>query len=81
MTEPESAPSIFAQLLQPGSSLNPSFLAIVDASFSLLAVILLSLVYVTAGNPHVFALLGIEIALWASVKWYGFSITCLGLVH
>jgi len=56
-------------ILAPGSSLNPTFLLVVDGVLALLALTLLSLVVVTSGNVHVIALLFIELALWASIKW------------
>ncbi|EAU84594.1 hypothetical protein CC1G_00113 [Coprinopsis cinerea okayama7 len=62
--------SFFNNILKPGSSLQPTFLAIVDGAFAVLLVILLSLAFLTSGNPHIFALIFIELALWASVKWF-----------
>lgn len=61
--------SFFDNILKPGSSLNPTFLLIVDGAFTLLLGVFLVLVFLTAGNIHIFALMGIELALWASVKW------------
>jgi hypothetical protein len=61
--------SFFSDILKPGSSLNPTFLLILDGAFTLLLLVLLSLAYLTAGNFHIFALTLIELALWASVKW------------
>lgn len=66
----ESEESFFSNLLKPGSSLNPTFLAILDGAFACLFCVLLGLAYLTSGNPHMFALMGIELGLWASVKWY-----------
>jgi hypothetical protein len=54
----------FANILAPGSSLNPTFLLVVDGVLALLALTLLSLVVVTGGNVHLIALLFIELALW-----------------
>lgn len=59
-----------ASILQPGSSLNPIFLNILDGAFTALFIVFLILAYATAGNFHIFALMFIELALWASVKWY-----------
>jgi hypothetical protein len=59
----------FSNILAPGSSLNPTFLLVVDGVLALLALILLSFVIVTGGNLHLVALLFIELALWASIKW------------
>jgi hypothetical protein len=61
--------SFIATILQPGSSLNPTFLAILDGAFASLFLVLLVLALLTSGNLHVFVLLGIELSLWASVKW------------
>ncbi|KII95382.1 hypothetical protein PLICRDRAFT_34231 [Plicaturopsis crispa FD-325 SS-3] len=59
-----------ADILTPGSSLNPTFLLIVDGVFAFLLLVLLSLLALTWGNLHFFALIAIELALWASVKWF-----------
>ena len=63
-------PPILDVLLTPGSSLHPTFLLAVDGAFALLLVVLVSLAIATRGNVHLFALIGIEGALWASIKWY-----------
>lgn len=64
-----SRESFVANILKPGSSLNPTFLAILDGAFVSLFVVLLALAFLSSGSIHVFALLGIELCLWASVKW------------
>ncbi|KAJ7283889.1 hypothetical protein C8J57DRAFT_1293881 [Mycena rebaudengoi] len=64
------ADDFFSNILTPGSSLDPRLLFILDAVFASLLFILLSLAYVTSWNPHFFALIAIELALWASVKWF-----------
>lgn len=56
-------------ILTPGSSLNPTFLFIVDAALGLLLVVLLSLFILTRGNLHLLFLMVIECCLWASIKW------------
>jgi uncharacterized membrane protein len=61
--------SFFANILEPGSSLNPTFLLIVDGVFTFLFLVFIALAFMTAGNIHILALMGIELALWASVKW------------
>ncbi|KAF8076186.1 hypothetical protein FPV67DRAFT_1664480 [Lyophyllum atratum] len=66
----EDASSFFANILKPGSSLHPTFLAILDAVFAFLFLVFIALAFVTSGNPHIFALMVIELALWASVKWF-----------
>src|ERR1700731_4067401 len=63
-----SASSFLEEILAPGSSLHPKFLFALDVAFSALFVVLLTLVYLTR-NWHVMALLGIEVGLWATVKW------------
>lgn len=65
----ESAP-LLSVILQPGSSLHPTFLLILDIVLGFLAVLLALLLYLTSGNLHFAGLLGIELALWASIKWY-----------
>jgi uncharacterized membrane protein len=62
-------PSFFANILTPGSSLHPTFLLILDSAFGLLLVVLIALAFLTKGNIHIFALMGVEIILWGSVKW------------
>jgi ER protein Pkr1 len=60
-----------SNILAPGSSLNPTFLLVVDGVLALLALTLVSLVIATGGNVHLIALLVIELALWVSIKWWG----------
>ncbi|GLB33606.1 putative ER protein Pkr1 [Lyophyllum shimeji] len=62
--------SFFGDILKPGSSLNPTFLAILDAAFVALFLVFVGLAFATSGNFHIFALMAIELALWASVKWF-----------
>ncbi|KLO18080.1 hypothetical protein SCHPADRAFT_936539 [Schizopora paradoxa] len=62
--------SFFATLLTPGSSLHPTFLLILDVAFAFLLGIFLALVWLTSGSIHIFVLIGIELCLWASVKWF-----------
>lgn len=61
--------SFVSQILTPGSSLHPTFLLILDLSFAALLVVLVFLLFLTSGNVHFIGLIGIELALWASVKW------------
>ncbi|KAF9076382.1 ER protein Pkr1-domain-containing protein [Rhodocollybia butyracea] len=65
---------LFSNILTPGSSLHPTFLLILDAIFATLLVVLLGLVYATAFNFHLIALTVIELALWASVKWFVYEL-------
>ncbi|KAJ2990129.1 hypothetical protein NUW54_g8568 [Trametes sanguinea] len=60
----------FSNILTPGSSLNPTFLLILDGAFGLLLVVLLSLFVITHWNIHLLFLMVIEGCLWASVKWF-----------
>lgn len=62
--------TFFSFVLKPGSSLHPSFLLAVDCAFAVLFLVFAWSVYLTNGNVHFFVLMAIEIALWASVKWY-----------
>jgi len=62
--------SALTGILAPGSSLHPKFLAVLDGAFASLFVILILLAFLTSGNLHIFALIFIELCLWASVKWY-----------
>ncbi|KIK07600.1 hypothetical protein K443DRAFT_86657 [Laccaria amethystina LaAM-08-1] len=66
----DSSEEIFANILKPGSFLHPTFLAILDAIFLLLFLLFIALAFVTSGNFHIFALMAIELGLWASVKWF-----------
>ena len=59
----------FGQILTPGSSLHPTFLLILDGAFALLLCVFIGLLFLTGGNIHILALIGIEGGLWASVKW------------
>ena len=65
----EDALTVFASILKPGSSLNPTFLTVLDGAFILLFLVFIVLAFLTSGNMHLFVLMGIELALWASVKW------------
>jgi len=67
--EPQSG-SLFGGILEPGSSLDPTFLLIVDGVFAALFVVLVALAVLTRGNVHLIVLTFIELGLWASVKWY-----------
>ncbi|KAF8803890.1 hypothetical protein BYT27DRAFT_7144604 [Phlegmacium glaucopus] len=62
--------AFISTILKPGSSLHPTFLFIVDAAFLCLLLVLVTLVFLTAKNPHIFALIFIEFCLWGSVKWF-----------
>ncbi|KAL1946623.1 hypothetical protein VTO73DRAFT_14727 [Trametes versicolor] len=75
-TAPAAAPEgnerdgFLDNILTPGSSLNPTFLFIVDGALGLLLVVLLSLFILTRGNLHLLFLMVIECCLWASIKWF-----------
>lgn len=74
MTEHRDPSSIgegtfISTLLAPGSSLNPTFLLILDGSFALLLAVLLLLLWLSSMSLHVAALIAIEVGLWVSVKW------------
>lgn len=72
MTSTESTEQVdfIGTILQPGSSLNPVFLNILDGAFVALFLVFIALAFVTSGNLHIFVLMFIELALWGSVKWY-----------
>ncbi|KAJ7276188.1 hypothetical protein B0H12DRAFT_1227365 [Mycena haematopus] len=71
MAEPAADSGDFlSDILKPGSSLQPRFLLVLDLAFVALLFILVALAFLTAGNFHIFALIAIELALWASVKWF-----------
>lgn len=61
--------NFFSSLLTPGSSLNPTFLLILDGAFATLLAIFIALLFLLSGNVHIIVLIGIELCLWASVKW------------
>ncbi|KAI0698907.1 hypothetical protein BC835DRAFT_1412918 [Cytidiella melzeri] len=67
---PTTNSNFLDNILTPGSSLDPTFLLILDGAFGTLLCVFLGLLYLTGGNIHIFALIGIEGCLWASVKWY-----------
>ncbi|KAF9013351.1 hypothetical protein BDQ17DRAFT_1343258 [Cyathus striatus] len=66
----EESESFFSNILTPGSSLHPTFLAVVDGAFALLFAVFIVLAFLTRGNIHIFALMAIEVALYGSVKWF-----------
>jgi len=72
-TEEPQSNSLYGSILEPGSSFNPSFLLVVDGAFVSLFVVLVALAVLTQGNVHLIFLTFIELALWASVKWYVIS--------
>lgn len=69
--QPEDNPlgGFFSNILTPGSSLNPTFLLIVDSALASLLFVFISLLYLSGGNSHFIFLIVIEGCLWASVKW------------
>ncbi|KXN87861.1 V-type ATPase assembly factor PKR1 [Leucoagaricus sp. SymC.cos] len=69
-SEPTEQLGFIGLILQPGSSLNSTFLYFLDGAFVALFLVFIMLAFVTSGNPHIFALMFIELALWASVKWF-----------
>ncbi|KNZ74432.1 hypothetical protein J132_06944 [Termitomyces sp. J132] len=62
--------SVLASIFESRSSLHPTFLTVLDGTFILLFLVFIVLAFLTSGNIHLFVLMGIELALWASVKWY-----------
>src|SRR6266852_4633965 len=58
-----------SNILTPGSSLNPSFLLVVDVVLALLSLTLGSLAIATGGNVHLIALLFIALSLWLRSRW------------
>ncbi|KAF9036094.1 hypothetical protein BDZ89DRAFT_1011540 [Hymenopellis radicata] len=66
----DASETFFSQILNPGSSLHPTFLLILDGSFALLLVVLILLLFMTRGNIHFIGLIGVELGLWGSVKWF-----------
>jgi hypothetical protein len=72
-TEESQSSSLFGSILEPGSSFSPTFLLVVDGAFASLFVVLVALAVLTQGNIHLIFLTFIELALWASVKWYVIS--------
>ncbi|CDO74113.1 hypothetical protein BN946_scf185043.g163 [Trametes cinnabarina] len=69
-TDPSSDGGFFSNILTPGSSLNPTFLLLLDGAFGLLLVVLFALFVITHWNVHLLFLMVIEGCLWASVKWF-----------
>lgn len=67
---PSALEAFLSGLLEPGSSLNPTFLLIVDLVLALLLGTFLTLAIITRGNIHVLVLMAIELGLWASIKWF-----------
>lgn len=72
-TEEFQSSSFPGSIFEPGSSFNPTFLVVVDGAFASLFAVLVALAVLTQGNIHLIFLTFIELALWASVKWYVIS--------
>ena len=72
-TEEGQLNSFFGTILEPGSSFSPTFLLVADGTFAFLFLVLVSFAVLTRGNIHLIFLTFIELALWASVKWYVIS--------
>lgn len=70
LSPPPGGEFFFTNILNSGSSLDQTFLLIVDGTFTFLLLVFIALAFITAGNIHIFALMGVELALWASVKWF-----------
>lgn len=70
-TSEEAVSQPFGFILTPGSSLHPTFLLAVDGTLACLLLVFVGLAFVASSSAriHVFALIGIELALWASIKW------------
>ncbi|EJD01214.1 uncharacterized protein FOMMEDRAFT_88480 [Fomitiporia mediterranea MF3/22] len=62
--------SFFSNLLKPGSSLSPTFLLVLDGAFAILLTIFVILLFLLSGSMHIVVLIGVELCLWASVKWW-----------
>lgn len=73
--EESQSTSLIGSILEPGSSFNPAFLLVVDGAFASLFAVLVALAVLTQGNVHLLFLIFIELALWASVKWYVTSLS------
>lgn len=56
-------------ILQAGSSLNPTFLFVVDVTFGVLLLVLVCLAILASGNLHLVALTGVGLGLWICIKW------------
>lgn len=67
---PSGDEGLFANILTPGSSLNPVFLHIVDGVLAILMFIFLALLILTRGSVHFVFLMIVTGCLWASVKWF-----------
>jgi ER protein Pkr1 len=61
---PSTDNDFLSNILAPGSSLNPSFLLVVDVILALLSLTLGSLAIATGGNVHLIALLAVGISHW-----------------
>ncbi len=61
--------NVVSHIMTPGSSLNPTFLLLLDCSLGLLLTVFLLLLAMSK-SLHFVALILIELGLWASVKLY-----------
>jgi hypothetical protein len=71
---------VLSQIFTPGSTRLPFWKAALDVCFSALFCVFVFLAYVSHWNKHVFGLMGVEICLWLSVKWYASFTRGLGRV-
>lgn len=69
----DAGQAVVDHIFTPGSTLNPTFLLIADSAFVALLLVLLAMLAATR-SIHFVALTGIELALWATVKWCVFSL-------
>ncbi len=60
--------SFISVILEPGSSLHPTFLLALDVVLGALFLLLLGLL-IASRSLHFLALLSIETALWVTLKW------------
>ena len=65
----EQSDDFLSLLLKPGSSLNPTFLLILDGAFATLLLVFFALLVITHWSIHIVFLIIIEGCLWVSVKW------------
>lgn len=75
---PKGRPGIFSDLVNsiftPGT--NSGLVAAMNYSFFALFATLFGMLVLTRGNGHVLAMLGLSVALWASIRWCVPGLSC-----
>lgn len=66
----ENSGGFLEDFFKPGASRKPEWIFALNLAFASLFGVFLGLLWMTGGNPHIWALMTVEACLWASVQWY-----------